>query len=160
MQDSTTTKNISPSYDILLELATTTHSFESLNTIKCIKFTKIAYKWQWILSKPNSLGPTFVFRIDRCSVYTSSFNKHFLWWDFILSSVYTHRNLFYSGFGLDRLLCCMLTNWDKWLTFLLRQTRCAAVINCIEYRNEVSIPILVRTVNASSLISTSSSSHL
>lgn len=45
-------------------------------------------------------------------------------------------------------------------TFLFWQTRLATVISCMAYLKDDSTPIFVRIINASSLTSTSSSSHL
>jgi len=56
--------------------------------------------------------------------------------------------------------CIALSTQDTKPTFRLRQTWLAVVINCIAYRSDVSLPIRVNTVSASSDISTSSSSHL
>ena len=35
------------------------------------------------IKPPLTLGPVFVFRIDRRSAYTGEINKYFLNWDFI-----------------------------------------------------------------------------
>ena len=44
--------------------------------------------------------------------------------------------------------------------FLFRHVRLAAVMSCMAYLSDVSIPMRVKIATASSLISTSSSSHL
>ena len=64
-----------------------------------------------------SLGPAFVFGIDRCLVYTDYINKEFLNFDFIFN-----RIMFYWGFGSDRFpcsifssvsICCLLAYGQK-----------------------------------------------
>ena len=40
-------------------------------------------KIQWSLSKLNLLWPTFVFAIDRCSIYTGYIYNDFLHWHYI-----------------------------------------------------------------------------
>jgi len=47
-----------------------------------------------------SLGPTFVFRIDRCSAYKGQIHKYFLYADLIYSLVYECKGLqFIQGSG-------------------------------------------------------------
>ena len=47
-----------------------------------------------------SLGPTFVYRIDSCLVYSGQNNKYFLHVDLVYSSVYKYTGLrFIQGLG-------------------------------------------------------------
>ena len=52
----------------------------SLNDDELIYFISLCFIVQLNLSNP---GPAFLFRIDRCLVYTGSINKYFLQWDYI-----------------------------------------------------------------------------
>ena len=88
-------------------------SFESLDTIKCIKFTKIAYKWQWILSKPKPpwdqllcselTGVPFIqVNLTKTSCFGTLYKVRFI-----------HTGIcFYSGFILGMLHCCICFQID------------------------------------------------
>ena len=56
--------------------------------------------------KPVSMGPAFVFIIDRSSIFTGYFNKGFLHWDFYLEFSLC-RMLVYSGFRVDKSDCIL-----------------------------------------------------
>jgi hypothetical protein len=56
---------------------------------------------QWNLSKPNLFGPTFVFGIDRYSVFHVIWKKKISYIEIYLKFG-LYRIPIYSGFGLDR----------------------------------------------------------
>lgn len=103
---------------------------------------------------------SFWYSLRNCVDLCSSMNKEYT---LFTSSILIYKRKSFSTCTKNNITYCIMESWKSMHTsvlFLFRLTREAVVISWMAYRKDVSRAMRVSTVNASSAISQSSSSHL
>jgi len=83
------------------------------------------HRLNFLFINRTSFGPTFVFRIDRCLVYTGYFNRNFCFETYLVRKTWKfglYKISFYSGFSLDRFHCTRINKKG-----LLQELYCTSI---------------------------------